>query len=143
MSKPDAPLAVELHGSISVTIAHANPTHVDQEMLTLPVGARVRDALAACTLGVARAHANAMQSQRAESDESNEHGVQKSHGEHIADSFVGIWGRRVLLDAVLTDGDRIELYRPVIADAKAARLNRASEQGYRWQARTRRAATRT
>jgi uncharacterized protein len=59
---------------------------------------------------------------------------------HLADSYVGIWGRRVALNTTLNDGDRIELYRAVIADAKTARLKRASEQGYRWQGRTRRAA---
>lgn len=60
---------------------------------------------------------------------------------HVADSTVGIWGRRVLSDAVLTDGDRVEIYRDVTADAKSARLARAREQGYRWQGRTRRVAT--
>jgi uncharacterized protein len=132
MYKPAAPSPSEANTSIRVTIVHANPTHVDQEMLTLPLGACVRDALAACTLSVAREQAAATQSES----------TPIIGGEHIADSFVGIWGRRVMLDAALTDGDRIELYRPVIADAKAARLNRASEQGYRWQARTRRAAKR-
>ncbi len=60
---------------------------------------------------------------------------------HVADSNVGIWGRRVLADAPLNDGDRIEIYREVTADAKSARLARAREQGYRWQGRTRRAAS--
>lgn len=60
--------------------------------------------------------------------------------DHVADSFVGIWGRRVLLNTALSDGDRVELYRELIADAKTARLKRASEQGYRWQGRTRRVA---
>jgi uncharacterized protein len=50
---------------------------------------------------------------------------------HASESWVGIWGKRVLLSAPLTDGDRIELYRPIIADAKSARLARASDQGYR------------
>ena len=35
----------------------------------------------------------------------------------------------------------IEQYRPLIADPKQARHRRANEQGYRWQGRTRRAAT--
>lgn len=53
---------------------------------------------------------------------------------------VGIWGKHVALDTVLADGDRVELYRPLIADPKQARHRRASEQGYRWQGRTRRVA---
>jgi putative ubiquitin-RnfH superfamily antitoxin RatB of RatAB toxin-antitoxin module len=122
---------IKSSASIYVTIVHAHPTHVDQETLTLPARTCVRDALAASTLGAAREQIAAMQSLNAEHNDD---------GGHIADSFVGVWGRRVMLDALLNDGDRIELYRPVIADAKAARLNRASEQGYRWQARTRRAA---
>lgn len=59
---------------------------------------------------------------------------------HVADSNVGIWGRRVLADTVLSQGDRIEIYRDVTADAKSARLARARDQGYRWQGRTRRVA---
>ncbi len=52
---------------------------------------------------------------------------------------LGIWGRREPDTVLLTEGDRLEAYRPVQADPKAARLSRAREQGYRWQARTRRA----
>lgn len=53
---------------------------------------------------------------------------------------VGIWGKTFPLDTPLKDGDRIEQYRPLIADPKQARLRRANEQGYRWQGRTRRVA---
>ena len=53
---------------------------------------------------------------------------------------VGIWGKSVPLDTPLKDGDRMEQYRPLIADPKLARHRRANEQGYRWQGRTRRAA---
>ena len=52
----------------------------------------------------------------------------------------GIWGKNMPLDTPLNAGDRIELYRPISADPKLARHRRASEQGYRWQGRTRRAA---
>ena len=38
---------------------------------------------------------------------------------------VGIHSRRVSPDASLRDGDRIEIYRPLIADAKAVRRERA------------------
>ena len=56
---------------------------------------------------------------------------------------VGIWGKSVPLDTPLKDGDRIEQYRPLIADPKLARHRRANEQGYRWQGRTRRAVKAT
>jgi len=38
---------------------------------------------------------------------------------------VGIFGRRVLLDAPLADGDRVEIYRGLRADPKDARRRRA------------------
>ena len=53
---------------------------------------------------------------------------------------VGLWGKLVPLDTLLKDGDRLEQYRGLIADPKQARLQRANDQGYRWQGRTRRAA---
>jgi putative ubiquitin-RnfH superfamily antitoxin RatB of RatAB toxin-antitoxin module len=38
---------------------------------------------------------------------------------------VGIFGRRVVPEAGLRDGDRIELYRPLLIDPKEARRRRA------------------
>lgn len=38
---------------------------------------------------------------------------------------VGIWGRPVPLDRVLREGDRLETYRAIRADAKAMRRERA------------------
>ncbi len=40
---------------------------------------------------------------------------------------VGIFNRSVKLDDTCRDGDRIEVYRPLIADPKAARLKRAQK----------------
>lgn len=40
---------------------------------------------------------------------------------------VGIFGRVVRLDAILQHGDRIEIYRPLVADPKAARRRRAGK----------------
>lgn len=37
---------------------------------------------------------------------------------------VGIYGKRVSLETVLRDGDRVEIYRPLIADPKDARRRR-------------------
>ena len=39
---------------------------------------------------------------------------------------VGIFSRKVPLDHVLQDGDRVEIYRPLIADPKEARRERAN-----------------
>lgn len=38
---------------------------------------------------------------------------------------VGIWNKTVSLDMVCSDGDRIEIYRPLIIDPKQARKKRA------------------
>ena len=38
---------------------------------------------------------------------------------------VGIFGRTAQLNAPLEDGDRVEIYRPLIADPKEARRERA------------------
>ena len=40
---------------------------------------------------------------------------------------VGIFGKLAKLDKVLQDGDRIEIYRPLIADPKEVRRKRAAE----------------
>jgi len=40
---------------------------------------------------------------------------------------VGIFGKLSKLDAVLNPGDRVEIYRPLIADPKEARRRRAAE----------------
>ena len=62
----------------------------------LPAGSTVGDALAASGLGEARA------------------------------GRVGIYGKVVARDAILSDGDRVEIYRPLRADPKEARRARAA-----------------
>ena len=93
-----------------VTLVSAWADRVDERAIELAQGATLGDALIA--LGI--------------------------NDSSLAD--VGIWGKSVPLDTPLKDGDRIEQYRPLIADPKLARHRRANEQGYRWQGRTRRAA---
>ena len=93
-----------------VTLISAWPDRVKERVADMAEGATLGDALVA--LGIA----------------------------DLAQADVGIWGQPVPLDTPLKDGDRIEQYRPLIADPKLARHRRASEQGYRWQGRTRRAA---
>ena len=39
---------------------------------------------------------------------------------------VGIYGRITARDASVSDGDRVEIYRPLTADAKQARRRRAA-----------------
>ena len=40
---------------------------------------------------------------------------------------LGIFGRRVGLQHVLREGDRIEIYRELVADPKSARRNRVEQ----------------
>lgn len=42
---------------------------------------------------------------------------------------VGIYGKLKTLDTVLRDRDRVEIYRPLIADPKEARRRRAGKTG--------------
>ena len=101
--------------ALTVTIVAAWPDRFEQQTLSLASGATLRDALMLVDdVGV---------------DSLDE-----------SDLDIGVWGKRVPLDTLLRDGDRIERYRPITADPKQARHNRASQQGYRWQGRTRRAA---
>ncbi|KZN61447.1 RnfH family protein [Pseudoalteromonas luteoviolacea] len=43
------------------------------------------------------------------------------------DLSLGIWNRTVKLHQVVKEGDRIEVYRPLIADPKEARRRRADK----------------
>ncbi|MBK1700350.1 RnfH family protein [Thiococcus pfennigii] len=45
----------------------------------------------------------------------------------LAVNKVGIHGKAARLDQPLASGDRVEIYRPLIADPKAARKRRAGE----------------
>lgn len=44
---------------------------------------------------------------------------------------VGIWGKRCPLDQAVRDGDRVEIYRPLLVDPKVARRERFRKQGAR------------
>ncbi|WP_100657058.1 RnfH family protein [Alteromonas flava] len=45
----------------------------------------------------------------------------------LNENKVGIWNRTVKLTETLTAGDRIEIYRPLIADPKEVRKRRAEK----------------
>ncbi len=55
-------------------------------------------------------------------------GVLAKHPEiDLASNKLGIFGKLTKADAVLRDKDRIEIYRPLIADPKEVRRKRAEE----------------
>lgn len=43
----------------------------------------------------------------------------------VGDDCLGVFGRRVKPDHVLRDGDRVEIYRPLLLDPMEARRRRA------------------
>ena len=46
---------------------------------------------------------------------------------HVGDHRVGIFGKPCALATVLRDGDRVEIYRPLLCDPKEVRRRRAEE----------------
>ena len=50
-------------------------------------------------------------------------------GQEPAD--VGVWGRRCPLRQAVREGDRVEVYRPLVVDPKVARRERFRKQGAR------------
>lgn len=65
-------------------------------------------------------------------DGAKQSGIQNVFPEiHFDEVHMGIFGKVVKAPAseMLRDGDRIEIYRPLIIDPKQARLNRAAKKG--------------
>lgn len=54
--------------------------------------------------------------------------LQRYPGIEITRGRVGIFGRQVTLDALLRDGDRVEIYRPLVSDPKQTRRERAERR---------------
>lgn len=48
-------------------------------------------------------------------------------GMTVAPGAVGVFSQKVSLDHVLREGDRVEIYRPLIADPKEMRKQRAQQ----------------
>ena len=54
-------------------------------------------------------------------------GIRQEFPEMVVDpDAVGIFSRKVALDHRLAEGDRVEIYRPLIADPKESRRKRAA-----------------
>lgn len=85
-----------------VEVVYALPEGCDAVRLDVPAGATAGDAVRAS--GMAERHPG------------------------IDLSALGIFGRRVAPDALLAEGDRVEIYRPLALDPKDARRQRARRQ---------------
>ena len=89
--------------SLSIEIAYALPQKQELVQLKLPAGSTVQQAIEAS-------------------------GLKQKHPEiDLAKNKVGIFGKLSKLDAPLRDRDRVEIYRPLIADPKEVRKKRAEE----------------
>jgi putative ubiquitin-RnfH superfamily antitoxin RatB of RatAB toxin-antitoxin module len=94
---------------ITVVVAHAQaPQQVREQLLVLPMGATVAQALAACGWPEFPAERLA---------------------ELAASGALGLWGRKTRPEQLLREGDRVELYRPLRVDPKVARRERFEQQG--------------
>lgn len=55
-------------------------------------------------------------------------GIQKIYAEiDLKENKVGVWNKACKLTDILNDGDRVEIYRPLIADPKEVRKRRAEK----------------
>lgn len=89
--------------SVSIEVAYALPKMQDVVQLRLPAGSTVQQAI----------EASALQLKHPEID--------------LRKNKVGVFGKLVRLDAPLRDRDRVEIYRPLVADPKDVRKKRAEE----------------
>jgi uncharacterized protein len=87
--------------TITVSVVLALPERAVEIEMRLPQGATAADALARFP-----AH--------------------EAGGVDLAAAPVGVWGRRIGRDHPLADGDRVEIYRPLVADPKTVRRKRAA-----------------
>ncbi|MBL8386334.1 MAG: RnfH family protein [Burkholderiales bacterium] len=90
--------------SIEVMVAWAAPDGEELRRVRVPDGASIADALRAAALPARIAGHDPMRLR------------------------VGIWGRLRKHETALRDGDRIELYRPLVADPNTARQERVAKK---------------
>jgi putative ubiquitin-RnfH superfamily antitoxin RatB of RatAB toxin-antitoxin module len=88
--------------AIEVTVVLALPDRVTEIAVRLPAGATLADALEGSGLS------------------------ERQRDVDVARARVGIFGKLSDRKAVLADGDRVEVYRALIADPKERRVRRAA-----------------
>lgn len=89
--------------SIQVEVAYAKPERQELVRLKLPQGSTIQQAVEASGL------------------------LARCPEIELAKAKVGIFGKLARLDTALRDKDRVEIYRPLIADPKEVRKQRAAE----------------
>ena len=93
-------------GKIAVEVAYALPQKQYLQRVTLDEGATVEQAIQASGLLTLRDDID------------------------LSKNKVGIYSRPAKLQDVVNDGDRVEIYRPLIADPKELRRQRAEKSGH-------------
>lgn len=89
--------------SINIEVIYAMPDQQDVASLTLPEGSTAAQAIEAS-------------------------GLLEKHPEiDLSKNKLGIYAKLAKADTVLRDRDRVEIYRPLIADPKEVRKQRAAE----------------
>lgn len=89
--------------TLRVEVAYARPERQEVVVLTLPEGSTVKQAIDAS-------------------------GLLARHPEiDLAKNKLGVFAKLAKADTVLRDRDRVEIYRPLIADPKEVRKQRAAE----------------
>lgn len=89
--------------TIQVEVVYARPERQEVASISLPVGSTVGQAIEAS-------------------------GLLAKHPEiDLARNKLGIYAKLARLDTALRDRDRVEIYRPLIADPKEVRKQRAAE----------------
>jgi putative ubiquitin-RnfH superfamily antitoxin RatB of RatAB toxin-antitoxin module len=90
--------------SINVEVVYALPEKQVLRALEVPAGTTLEDAI-------------------------KRSGIENEFGDIQVDpTRLGIFGIKARPETVLRDGDRVEIYRPLIADPKEARRSRAEQQ---------------
>ena len=89
--------------TIDVEVAYAEPSRQFLRRITLSAGATIADSIAAS-------------------------GLETEFGIDASALAAGIWSKPKPRDTPLSNGDRVELYRPLLADPKDARRKRATRQ---------------
>nr|AMK07385.1 UPF0125 protein yfjF [gamma proteobacterium 10BT] len=93
-------------GKIAVEVVYALPQKQYLQRVTLDEGATVEQAIQASGLLTLRDDID------------------------LSKNKVGIYSRPAKLQDVVDDGDRVEIYRPLIADPKELRRQRAEKSGH-------------
>jgi putative ubiquitin-RnfH superfamily antitoxin RatB of RatAB toxin-antitoxin module len=97
---------METSSLLSITVVYCpRPREVREQLLQLELG---------CTAGLAVQQSGLL------------HDVPRTDVDRLT---LGVWGRRVSGSHVLRQGDRVEVYRPLLVDPKVARRERFAKQG--------------